>query len=100
MFKDQINKTTEVYVGDMFMKSKKVEDHIAHLSEMFKLLWKYQMHLNSLKLTFGFESMKFLGFMVNHRGIEANSEKIQAFLEKKSSQKPKELKSLKEKLQH
>ncbi|XP_074343054.1 uncharacterized protein LOC141680848 [Apium graveolens] len=39
----------EVYVDDMLVKSKKAEDHIADLAEMFHILRKYQMRLNPQK---------------------------------------------------
>ena len=38
------------------------------------------MKLNPAKCSFGVGSGKFLGFMVNNRGIEANSSKVQALL--------------------
>ena len=49
------------------------------------------MKLNAAKCTFGVSSGKFLGFMVNHRGIEANPEKIQAI---QNVQRPTNLKEL------
>ena len=55
---------------------------------------KYQMKLNPLKCAFRVASGKFLSFMVNQRGIEANPEKIKAFLEISSPQKLKEVMSL------
>ena len=76
MFKEQIGKIMEVYVNDMLVKSKVTSDHIAHLADMFKILHAYRMKLNPLKCAFGVASEKFLGFMVNQRGIEANPEKI------------------------
>ena len=76
MYKEQIGKIMEVYVDDMFVKSKEPINHIKHLSEMFHMLRKYRMKLNPQKCVFGVESGKFLGFMVNHRGIEANPAKI------------------------
>ena len=39
---------------------------------MFDILRKYQMKLNPLKCAFGVGSGKFLGFMANQQGIEAN----------------------------
>ena len=93
MFKEQIGKTMEVYVDDMLVKSKIAADHIAHLSDTFAVLRKYQMKLNLLKCTFGVASRKFLGFMVNHRGIEANLEKIQALIDMQSPAKTKEVQS-------
>ena len=70
----------EVYVDGMLVKSKLTRDHIQDLDQMFKVLCKYQMKLNPLKCAFGVASRKFLGFMVNQRGIEANPKKIRALL--------------------
>ena len=42
------------------------------------------MKLNPLKCAFGAAFRKFLGFMVNQRGIKANLEKIQALLDMRS----------------
>ena len=52
------------------------------------------MKLNPSKCAFGVASGKFLGFMVSHRGIEANPEKIKAILDMKSPQSIKEVQSL------
>ena len=41
------------------------------------------MKLNPNKCAFGVLSGKFLGFMVSHKGIEANPNKIQAVLNMK-----------------
>ena len=49
------------------------------------------MKLNPRKCAFGVASGKFLGFMVSHRGIEANSEKIKAILDMKPPQNIKEV---------
>ncbi|KAL5537530.1 hypothetical protein UlMin_042831 [Ulmus minor] len=84
MFKDQIGKTMEVYVDDMLVKSLKTEEHIQNLKETFEILRRYKMKLNP----------KFLGFMVNHRGIEANPAKIQALLDMEPPRKIKEVQRL------
>ena len=52
------------------------------------------MKLNPSKCAFGVSSGKFLGFMVNHRGIEANPAKIQALLDMQPPQKIKEVQKL------
>lgn len=94
MFKKQIGKTMKVYVDDMLVKSMVADDHIKHLEEMFNILRKFRMKLNPQKCVFGVESGKFLGFMVNHRGIEANPTKIKAILEMKSPTSVKQVQSL------
>ena len=52
------------------------------------------MKLNPLKCAFDVASGKFLGFMVNQRGIEANPEKIRALHKMQSPRKPKEVQNL------
>ncbi|XP_074352368.1 uncharacterized protein LOC141691537 [Apium graveolens] len=61
MFKRQIGKAMEVYVDDMLVKSKRAEDHIADLAEMFHILRKCRMKLNPQKCVFDVELGKLLG---------------------------------------
>ena len=75
----------------MLVKSKTIADHVAHLADTFVILRKYRMKLNPLKCAFGVASGKFLGFMVNHQGIEANPEKIQALINMRSPSKTKKV---------
>ena len=84
MFEALIDKTMEVYVDDMLVKSESVIDHVSDLGGMFKVLRNYQMKLNLLKCVFRVSFEIFLGFMVNNRGIEANPEKIRALLDMRS----------------
>ena len=53
------------------------------------------MRLNPLKCMFGVAFGKFLGFMVNEKGIEANLEKIRALLDMRLPTEVKEVQSLK-----
>ena len=71
----------EVYIDDTLLKSATAELHIAHFSEAFQILREYYMKLNPAKCAFGVSSRKFLGFIVNNRGIEANLDKIKAVLD-------------------
>ena len=52
------------------------------------------MKLNPNKCAFEVSSGKFLGFMVSHRGIKANPDKIRAILDMKPPQNVKEVQSL------
>ena len=81
MFKKQMGTTMEVYIDDMLVKSTITELHIAHLSEAFQVLREYNMKLNPAKCAFGVSAEKFLGLIVNNRGIEANPDKIKAVLD-------------------
>ncbi|KAL5794536.1 hypothetical protein ACOSP7_003130 [Xanthoceras sorbifolium] len=78
----------------MLVKSIKAVDHVVNLEDIFQVLKAYQMKLNPLKCAFGVAFRKFLDFTVNHRGIEANPEKIKALCDIQSPTKPKHLQSL------
>ena len=84
----------EVYIDDMLVKSTTTDLHIAHLSEAFQILRSYNMNLNPAKCAFGVSAGKFLGFIVNHQGIEANPNKIKAVLDMPSPSCIKEVQRL------
>ena len=94
MFQKQIGTTREVYIDDMLVKSTTTELHIAHLSEAFQILRKYNMKLNPAKCSFGVLAEKFLGFIVNNRGIKANPDKIKVVLDMPSPSGIKEVQRL------
>ena len=94
MFRPQIGRNVEVYVDDMLVKNLDECKHLDDLQETFNTLRRYSMKLNPSKCAFGVASGKFLGFMVSHRGIETNPEKIKAILDRKPPQSIKEVQSL------
>ena len=71
----------EVYIDDMLVKSVKAELHVTHLAKSFQVLKNYNMKINPTKCAFGVSAGKFLGFIVNNRGIEANPNKIKVVLD-------------------
>ena len=93
MLRPQIGRNVEVYVDDMLVKSLDVGRHLDDLQETFNTLRWYNMKLNPSKCAFGVALGKFLGFMVSHKGIEANPEKIKSILDMKPSQNIKEIQS-------
>jgi hypothetical protein len=68
----QIRKNIEAYVDDVVVKTTKEDQLIADLTKTFANLRKFQWKLNPTKCVFGVPSELLLGFMVGHRGIEAN----------------------------
>jgi len=81
IFKLQIRQNVEVYVDDMVVKSQTIAQHMEHLEQVFRELYKYNMRLNLEKCTSGIGGGKFLGFMITHQGIEGNHEKCTTILE-------------------
>ena len=68
----------EAYVDDIVVKSREDRTLIEDLEEMFASLRRVDLWLNPEKCVFGVPSSKLLGFLVSHRGIEANPEKVKA----------------------
>ena len=81
MFQKQIGTFMEVYIDNMLVKSIKSKLHITYLAEAFQVLRSYNMKLNPAKCAFGVSTGKFLGFVANNRGIEANPNKIKVVLD-------------------
>jgi hypothetical protein len=83
-FKKQLNKNVEAYVDDVVVKTRNSDTLIADLEETFASLREYQWKLNPNKCVFGVPSGKLLGFIISHRSIEANPEKISAITKMKA----------------
>jgi hypothetical protein len=80
-FKRQLNKNVKAYV---VVKTRNSNTLIDDLEETFASLREYRWKLNQNKSVFGVPSGKLLGFIISHRGIEANPEKISAITSMKA----------------
>ena len=98
MFAQQIWRNVQVYIDDMLVKSRREEDHLEDLKEIFDTLHSYNMKLNPGKCAFGVTTRKFLGFVVSQKGIDANPDKIRAIIEMTPPRNVKEVQSLNDKV--
>jgi hypothetical protein len=72
-------------VDDVVFKTRNSDMLIADLEETFASLQEYQWKLNPNKCIFDVPSGKLLGFIISHRGIKANPEKIFTITNMKAS---------------
>ncbi|XP_020230287.1 uncharacterized protein LOC109811062 [Cajanus cajan] len=91
---NQLGRNVEAYVDDMVVKSMSLDRHLDDLRELFETIGKYQLKLNPEKCSFGVQAGKFLGFLLTHRGIEANPEKCTAIINMRSPSTAKEVQQL------
>ena len=77
----QMGRNAEASVDDIVVKTREKNTLIQDLEETFANLRKVNIKLNPAKFVFGVPSGKLLGFLVSHRGIEANPDKIRAIEE-------------------
>ena len=89
-----LGRNVQAYVDDMVVTSLEKSKHISDLEELFTTIAKYKLKLNPEKCIFGVEAGKFLGFLLNERGIEANPDKRVAILAMRNSATVKEVQQL------
>jgi hypothetical protein len=77
---DHWGKHIEAYVDDVLIETVNPHDFIKDLQQVFNNLRRCRWKLNSEKCVFGVPAGKLLGFIVSHRGMEANLEKIEAIM--------------------
>jgi hypothetical protein len=70
----------EAYVDDVVIKTGNSKNFIEDLQLVFNSLRCYRWKLNPEKCVFEVPARKLLGFIVSHRGIEANLEKVEAIM--------------------
>jgi ribonuclease HI len=80
VLESQAGRNIFTYVDDIVVASKNKEDHLADLAETFANMRDARLRLNPEKCVFGVRQGKILGYLVSHRGIEANLTKIQAII--------------------
>jgi hypothetical protein len=90
-FGDLIRDLVEVYVDDIVVKIKSHASLLDNLALVFDKLRATRTKLNLDKCVFGVTAGKLLGFLVSHRGIEANPEKIKMI---KAMQPPSRIKDV------
>jgi hypothetical protein len=73
-------KRVKAYVDDVVIKTENSENFIEDLQLVFNSLRRYRWKLNPENCVFRVPTGKLLRFIVSHRGIEANPEKIEAII--------------------
>ncbi|MCI33821.1 hypothetical protein A2U01_0055039, partial [Trifolium medium] len=94
VFSEQIGKNLEVYIDDMVVKTVEEGEHDDDLADILTSVRRYNMRLNPAKCSFGVQAGKFLGFLLTHKGIEANPKKCQAIIDMRSPTSIKEVQQL------
>jgi hypothetical protein len=89
-----IRKNVEAYADDVVVQTMNKDNLIADLAQTFANLRIYRWKLNLEKCIFDIPSGKLLGFMVSHRGIEANPTKVNAIRRMNRSTRKKDVMKL------
>ncbi|GBG71139.1 hypothetical protein CBR_g8441 [Chara braunii] len=77
VFCNQINRFVVVYLDDILIFSKSMEEHMRHLEEVMQILKDAQLHLNLEKSEFGRDSVIYLGHRLSAAGLEPEATKVE-----------------------
>nr|AAQ56314.1 putative gag-pol precursor [Oryza sativa Japonica Group] len=94
IFNDLIGLLVEIYIDDVVVKSKEVDDHIANLRKVSDRTRKYGLKMNPTKCAFGVSAGQFLGFLVHERGVEVTQRSINVIKKIQPPENKKQLQSL------
>ena len=88
-----LDKSIVVYLDDIVVYSKTLEDHNKHLKEVFDALWENQLYLKAFKCSFGQEEIQFLGHWIGHGVIRMDDNKVAAIQDWEESRTVHEVRS-------
>ncbi|GBG84381.1 hypothetical protein CBR_g38354 [Chara braunii] len=77
ILREQIDRFVVVYLDDILIFSKSMEEHLKHVEEVLAILKKTQLHLNLEKSEFGKVSVIYLGHRLSAAGLEPEATKIE-----------------------
>ncbi|GBG59909.1 hypothetical protein CBR_g66714 [Chara braunii] len=77
VLREQIGRFVVVYLDDILILSKSMEEYLKHLEEVLTILRKTQLHLNLEKFEFGKDSVIYLGHRLSAAGLEPEATKVE-----------------------
>lgn len=67
-----------VFVDDILIYSKTLEDHLHHLQQVFTILKHHKLYLKKSKCSFAQSSLEYLGHIISAQGVATDPHKTQA----------------------
>ncbi|XP_072976982.1 uncharacterized mitochondrial protein AtMg00860-like [Typha angustifolia] len=93
LFHEYLDKFVVVYLDDIVVYSKTLEEHIQHLKAIFKVLREHSLFVKKEKCYFAQEEIMFLGHQVGGGHICMDKEKVRAIHDWQAPSKVTELRS-------
>ena len=83
-----------IYIDDIIIFSRSVEEHLVHLEEVFRRLRQANVKLNPKKCSFVKQKVEYLGHVVTPEGVSPNPDKVRVVQEFPTPTNLKELRNL------
>ena len=93
LFKNELDNFVLVYLDDILIFSKTLEDHIQHIRQALEKLKEAKLYARLHKCAFFQERVEYLGFDVSYQGIQPSPEKVRTIVEWPQLQSVKDVRS-------
>jgi hypothetical protein len=84
IFTPELDKFVMVFINDILVYSKSMEEHEEHLQIVLQWLWEHQLYAMFSKCMFWIKEVPFLGHVVSPEGIAMDPNKVKEVLDWKS----------------
>jgi hypothetical protein len=78
IFRDMLDECVVIYLDDILIYSKTVEEHKEHVRRVLKRLQEHQLFAKASKCSFFVDTIEYLGFIVGPDGVKPNPDLISA----------------------
>ena len=78
MFSDILRKFILVFVDEILVYSKTLEEHISHLTAVYQILQQQGFLLKHSKCSFGQQQLEYLGHIISGQGVATDPAKLKA----------------------
>lgn len=81
LFNEYLDKFVVLYLYDIAVYNKTLEEHVEHLQTVFKILWENNLYAKEEKCYFAHKEVQFLNHCIGERMIMIDDEMIRAIKE-------------------
>uniref|UniRef100_A0A3B3DPC6 Gypsy retrotransposon integrase-like protein 1 n=1 Tax=Oryzias melastigma TaxID=30732 RepID=A0A3B3DPC6_ORYME len=80
IFRDMLQKNVIVYIDDILVYSKTLDEHVSHVRQVLQRLIKNNLYAKREKCVFHQTSISFLGYVIGAQGVAMDQSKVDAVL--------------------
>ena len=88
VFKAYLDQFVIVFIDDILVYSKTIEEHQEHLRIVLSTLQGHQLYAKKSKCEFWLDSVQFLGHVVSRKGVAVDPSKVEAVMSWKQPTTP------------
>lgn len=75
IFQHILRKCVLVFVDDILIYSKTLQEHLSHLTKVFSILQQHHLYLKLSKCSFAQQSLEYLGHIISGQGVATDPKK-------------------------